>query len=110
MEQALASDMWGTPQFEEAYLQMAEEWEELTDWLEWETPLFKDMGKPCEQLHYWGRYGFDRFSAVASALDALDMVTEEYIALPNDVRLATRARWGALFDLLSRFNAQWGIK
>ena len=80
MEQALASDMWGTPQFEEAYLQMAEEWEELTDWLEWETPLFKDMGKPCEQLHYWGRYGFDRFSAVASALDALDMVTEEYIA------------------------------
>lgn len=41
MEQALASDMWGTPYFEEAYLQMAEEWEELTDWLEWETPLLR---------------------------------------------------------------------
>lgn len=37
MEQALASDMRGTPQFEKAYLQMAEEWGELTDWLEWET-------------------------------------------------------------------------
>lgn len=43
MEQALASDMWGTLHFRVAYREMAKKFYELTDGLEWETDYYKDV-------------------------------------------------------------------
>ena len=85
MEQALASDMWGTPQFEEAYLQMAEEWEELTDGLEWETSYYKDVWpKPADMLQYLTKGQFDKSIAVSSVYDAGKTLAEAYHELPFD--------------------------
>lgn len=110
MEQALASDMWGTLHFRMAYYDMAEKFYELTDGLEWETQLFEDLGKPCEQLHYWGPWGFDVSSAVFSVLDTLGMVVDEYRGMSRDMEFHTLARWGSILLLLENFCNRWGIE
>ena len=110
MEQALASDMWGTPHFRMAYREMAKKFYELTDGLEWETSLFEDLGKPCEQLYYWGPWGFDVSSAVFSALDTLGMVVDEYRGMSRDVEFNTLARWGSILLLLENFCNRWRIE
>lgn len=85
MEQALASDMWGTLHFRVAYREMAKKFYELTDDLEWETSHYKDVWpKSADMLQYLTKGQFDKSIAVSSVYDAGKTLAEAYHELPFD--------------------------
>lgn len=112
MEQALASDMWGTLHFRMAYHDMAKKFYELTDGLEWETSYYKGVWpKPADMLQYLTEGRFNKLIAVSSVYDAGKTLAEAYHELPFDkMDPALVDKWSALWTLVEWFNDRWGIE
>mgnify|MGYP000113447172 CR=1 FL=1 len=119
MEQALASDMWGTPQFEGAYIEFLSEFDRLTDGLEWVRPqspgwymprLEGAPEMPCDLLHRCKGGRFDSAAVVASLKQAEKFAFEVYMNIPRHEWGQAALRWGWLYGALGEFNYIWGIK
>jgi len=118
MEQAPASDMWGTPQFEKAYIEFLSEFDRLTNGLEWykvqtpgffQPPLKGAPKKPSELLRRCVAGEFDRANAVASLIKAEKLVREMYYNIPYNEFGRDMLRWCWLDGALGEFNHQWGL-
>ena len=118
MEQALASDMWETPQFEEAYIKFLSEFDRLTDGLEWykvqtpgffQPPLKGAPKKLRDLLHIRKGDRFDSAAVVAGLIKAEKLVREMYYNIPCHEFSRDVLRWCWLDGALGEFNHQWGL-